>query len=172
MIRPALVALLLAGVCACSSSSSGSTDGPGGASGAGGSGGAGGAANGVGGAGGGGGSANGVGGSAGGGGSTGGSSVNGCTTFVDQTADTDARKMVWDFSVSSDPNRCMTIKKGQTVAFEGNFTTHPLVAAGGDSPNPFSSVPATGKVTFDATGTFGFVCSVHASMNGAIQVVE
>lgn len=66
----------------------------------------------------------------------------------------------------------MTVKKGQTIAFEGDFTVHPLVASGGDTPNPFTSVPPTGKVTFSAVGTFGFVCSTHASMTGAIEVVE
>lgn len=80
--------------------------------------------------------------------------------------------MVWDLTVASSPSRCMTVKKGQTVAFEGNFTSHPLVAAGGDSPNPFASVADTGKVTFAATGTFGFVCSNHSSMTGAIKVVD
>jgi plastocyanin len=74
--------------------------------------------------------------------------------------------------VASSPKRCMTIKKGQTVAFEGDFTAHPLVASGGDTPTPFASVPATGKVTFAASGTFGFVCNVHPTMTGAIRVLE
>jgi len=108
----------------------------------------------------------------GGGGGGGGSTINNCTTFVDQTSSSDARKITWDLSVATAANRCMMIKKGQTVAFEGNFTMHPLVAAGGDSPNPFASVPDTGKVTFATTGTYGFVCNLHSSMTGAIKVVE
>lgn len=96
--------------------------------------------------------------------------VNGCTAFEDQTAATAARKIVWDTSVASKANRCMKVKVGQTVAYEGNFATHPLGAAGGDSPSPFASVPDTGKVTFDRAGTFGYVCRVHPSMTGAVLV--
>ncbi len=98
--------------------------------------------------------------------------VNGCKTFVDESAPGAARKIVWDFPVSTAANRCMIVKKGQQVAFEGNFMTHPLGPLGGNGPNPFSSVPDTGKVSFPNAGTFGFACSVHPAMLGAIQVVE
>jgi len=98
--------------------------------------------------------------------------VNGCKTFVDESAPTAARKIVWDFAVSTAANRCMIVKKGQQVAFEGDFTVHPLGPLGGNGPNPFSSVPDTGKVTFPNTGTFGFACKVHPAMLGAIQVIE
>ncbi len=98
--------------------------------------------------------------------------VNGCKTFVDESAAGAARKIVWDFSVSSAANRCMIVKKGQQVAFEGDFAVHPLGPLGGNGPNPFSSVPDTGKVTFPNTGTFGFACKVHPAMLGAIQVIE
>jgi hypothetical protein len=106
------------------------------------------------------------------GGGNGGAAVNGCDTFVDQTAVGAARKIEWGLPVATSPNRCMMIKRDQTVAFEGDFTVHPLGASGGDAPNPFAAVPDTGKVTFAAAGTFGFVCGVHASMTGAIKVVE
>ena len=76
--------------------------------------------------------------------------------------------IVWDTTLSSKANRCMKVKVGQTVAYEGTFSTHPLGPAGGDAPSPFASVPDTGKVTFDRAGTFGFVCGVHPSMTGAI----
>jgi plastocyanin len=98
-------------------------------------------------------------------------SLNGCTAFDDQSG-TAARKIDWDLTVSTSPSRCMTVKKGQTVAFEGDFTTHPLRSQGGDTPNPFDQVADTGKVTFAAEGTFGFVCSHHANMTGAIHVIE
>lgn len=98
--------------------------------------------------------------------------LNGCTTFVDESAPTAAHKIVWDLSVASSPTRCMTIRKGQTIAFEGNFTAHPLGASGGDTPTPFSSVAATGKVTFTAAGIFGFVCGNHPTMTGAIKVID
>jgi hypothetical protein len=107
----------------------------------------------------------------GGGGGGGGVTVNDCTMFVDESGPT-SHKIVWDLTVASSPKRCLIIKKGQTIAYEGDFDTHPLVASGGDTPTPFASVPATGKVTFPATGTFGFVCGVHPSMKGAITVIE
>jgi plastocyanin len=91
---------------------------------------------------------------------------------VDESSAAAARKIVWDFSVSSAANRCMIVKKGQQVAFEGSLITHPLIAMGGNGPNPFSSVPDTGKVTFTGVGTFGFACSLHPAMLGAIRVIE
>lgn len=102
----------------------------------------------------------------------GGVTLNGCTTFLDESAPSAARKIVWDPSVATSPMRCMIIKKGQTIAFEGNLTTHPLLASGGDTPTPVATVAPTGKVTFTAAGTFGFVCGVHASMTGAVKVIE
>jgi plastocyanin len=100
--------------------------------------------------------------------------VNGCSMFADHTANNDARSIVWDFSVANDPDRCMQVKAGQTVTFNGNFQSHPLKDQGGDSPNPFASAAPMGNsaaVTFAAAGTFGFVCQFHASMKGAILVV-
>ena len=97
--------------------------------------------------------------------------VNGCTSFVDQTAATAARKIDWAPSVATSPNRCMKVRVGQTVAFEGT-SSYPLAASGGASPSPFSSVPDTGKVKPDAAGVFGFACPTTPSMNGALQVVE
>lgn len=67
----------------------------------------------------------------------------------------------------------MKIKVGQKVKWVGNFGTHPVGANGGDKPNPISTFDETsGEVTFTAAGTFGFQCQVHASMKGAIQVVQ
>ena len=75
------------------------------------------------------------------------------------------------------------IKKGQKVTWSAGltpdagpalFTSHPLQALGGDTPNPVSTGldEATGEVTFPAAGTFGFTCGVHFSMTGVIMVVE
>ena len=98
--------------------------------------------------------------------------LNGCTTFVDHTAAADARSLTWSLSISSSPDRCMKIKVGQSVTWNGSFTTHPLHDDGGDSPNPISaSTSPTGPIAFAAAGTFGYICGVHASMNGAILVV-
>ena len=98
--------------------------------------------------------------------------VNACKTFVDRTAAGASRNITWDFPVSTAPERCMTIKVGEAVTFMGDFTLHPLMAGGGDSPNPFSMVDTTtGKVTFAKAGLYGFACGNHPSMIGAIQVV-
>jgi plastocyanin len=95
-----------------------------------------------------------------------------CTTFTDHTAAGDARTLTWSFAISTDPNRCMKIKVGQAVTWQGDFTAHPLVANDGDKPNPIANVDtSTGKVTFNAAGTFGYKCSIHPAMFGAIEVV-
>jgi plastocyanin len=98
--------------------------------------------------------------------------VNACKTFVDRSAAGGSRTLTWDFAVATAPERCMTVKKGQDVTFSGDFVMHPLVASGGDKPNPISAPDATGKVTFPNAGTFGFVCGNHPAMTGAIRVVE
>ena len=98
--------------------------------------------------------------------------VNDCNTFVDRSASAASRTITWDFPVSTSPERCMTIKKGQDVIFNGDFTLHPLVTSGGDQPNPIAGFDATGKVSFAKAGTFGFVCGNHPGMTGAIKVLE
>jgi len=72
-----------------------------------------------------------------------------------------ARKVDWNLTVATSAIRCMIVTKGQKVAFEGDFTVHPLGASGGSTPSPFASVPETGKVMFTSAGTFGFICSMH-----------
>lgn len=73
--------------------------------------------------------------------------------------------------------RCVKIKVGQQVAWDGKFENHPLGPFGGDTPNPIpptSVTPGGGvlTVTFAAAGTFGFRCGSHpAQMNGAVKVV-
>ena len=110
---------------------------------------------------------------------TGGSGiVNGCGAYFDKSAASADRSIVWDFDIIDGAKGCIKIKAGQTVTFTKpggggppNFTTHPLVGAGGDKPSPFDSLDkSTGKVTFDKAGTFGFICNVHTSMKGAIFV--
>ncbi len=104
--------------------------------------------------------------------------VNGCAVdaYLNATADGDTREIVWDLSVASTEAHCMAIKEGQTVTFKGDFASHPLVASGGDSPNPISTKfdAATGKVDFTGAGKdgiYGFVCGNHPSMMGAIYVL-
>ncbi len=98
--------------------------------------------------------------------------VQGCeeTAYVDRRAPAADRELAWILSIASDPERCMTITVGQSVVWTGNFNVHPLDPQGGDTPNPITGTE-TGAVTFTAPGTFGYVCGVHPSMKGAIQVV-
>src|SRR5688500_14466950 len=112
---------------------------------------------------------------------TGPAALNGCTTFVDHTADDATRNLKWDLGVPQAPERCMKIKVGQSVKLsqDGAFTpadlgTHPPKALGGDTPSPFTDpgVDAAGNILFDQAGTFGFGCSVHASMRGVLLVVQ
>ncbi|HEY9841216.1 MAG TPA: plastocyanin/azurin family copper-binding protein [Candidatus Obscuribacterales bacterium] len=108
--------------------------------------------------------------------------INGCTSYEDRT-NVDADHMItWDLSVSSQSERCMKIKAGQSVTFMGNFTAHPLMTKGGSTPSPFDDAAnqvanpgLTGQegtsLEFKTAGTFGYVCKFHPSMTGAILVV-
>ena len=98
--------------------------------------------------------------------------LNGCSTYTDHTSASDAREIAWGFEVTSDPAHCMTVKVGQTVHWNGNLGSHPLGVKGGDSPSPIATVDPTGHVTFTAAGTYGYTCTVHSPMIGAIKVVE
>ncbi len=99
---------------------------------------------------------------------TGPPTVNGCSSFIVATGPQDDRDIPWDFPIATDPRRCLQVKVGQTVTWTGNFTIHPLAPLGGDAPNPIS---ATGTTTFPGAGTFGYTCTSHSSMRGAIRVV-
>jgi hypothetical protein len=90
--------------------------------------------------------------------------------YLDRTAPSADRELTWDFSIASDPERCLQVRAGQTVFFNGVSDNHPLGGSGGDTPNPIS-LHNNGLVTFSAVGTFGFQCLNHSSMKGAIKVV-
>lgn len=107
--------------------------------------------------------------------------TNGCTTFVDRTAE-DARRVIrWSTLLPTTAERCLKIRKGQAVTFSrekedagADFRMHPLMASGGDSPTPIPSglVAATGQIEFPDAGTFGFACAKHPNVTGAILVVD
>jgi hypothetical protein len=90
--------------------------------------------------------------------------------YLDRTAPGADRELAWGFGIVSDPERCLEVRVGQTVVWNGDLDTHPLGGQGGDSPNPITS-HLNGSVTFNTAGTFGFVCLAHSSMKGAIHVV-
>jgi plastocyanin len=71
-------------------------------------------------------------------------------------------------------NHCAKTKVGDTVTFAGDFTIHPLVPLGGDTPSFIKATSTGSTVEFVPTtpGTYGFACSAHPGiMFGAIQVV-
>jgi hypothetical protein len=98
--------------------------------------------------------------------------LNDCKAFKDLSGAADTRTIPWTIPLVA-PERCMTIKKGQTVTWNGDFGPHPLVVKGGDLPSPIADVdPAVKTATFDTAGLFGYECSNHPSMIGAINVTE
>lgn len=94
--------------------------------------------------------------------------LNGCSQYVDRTADAASRTLVWSFSIADAPERCIIVKAGQTVTFQGDHTIHPLGAKGGDPNSPITNVA---DVKFANAGTFGYVCTNHPSMTGVVYVL-
>ena len=90
--------------------------------------------------------------------------------YQDRTAAGADRQITWDFSITSNSERCLQVRVGQTVVWNGDFDTHPLGGSGGDNPNPITA-NINGSVTFTTAGTFGYHCLVHSPMIGAIRVV-
>lgn len=110
-----------------------------------------------------------------------GASLNGCgaADFAanDHTAAGDARAITFpgegEAARQFTPS-CMRIKAGQAVTWTGGFSTHPLEAAGGDSPSPITVTTGvtTKSFTFPTAGTYGFDCLNHPGvMRGAIEVL-
>jgi hypothetical protein len=98
--------------------------------------------------------------------------INGCTGFKDHTDPSDERLINWDFAIATTPDRCMRIKVGQSVTWTGNFNVHPIAVKDGVTPSPIAEIDtASGKVTFPMQGTFGYGCTTHPAMSGAIDVV-
>jgi hypothetical protein len=94
-----------------------------------------------------------------------------CTSYVDRTAPSADRTLLWTLALAGSPAACMKVAVGQTVTWSGSFTSHPLLADGGTTPNPIPNHDAAGNVTFTAPGTYGYICEIHAVMTGAIMVV-
>jgi plastocyanin len=104
--------------------------------------------------------------------------INGCTaaSFMDATGGLDQRTLIWGPASLFDPlKKCIKVKVGQTVRWAGDFTAHPLVQDEGTTPTPIAGKSGGGvgsyDVEFTAVGTFGYLCTEHGSMTGAIYVV-
>lgn len=101
--------------------------------------------------------------------------VNECTTFVDMTADGGVITGPSGGSPSQYSPNCVHVHTGQSVTWNSNFTSHPLAAFGGDTPNPIQATTTGTTVTFafPSVGTYGFHCGIHTgSMFGAVEVTQ
>lgn len=108
--------------------------------------------------------------------------VAGCTSFADHTSVNDVHSIPWDESLAKSPLRCIKIKAGQDITWEGDFAKNPMIPAGGDTPTPIADVRENvsnpglkgeerSMTTFKKPGTFGYASSKTPAMKGAIQVV-
>jgi len=112
--------------------------------------------------------------------------VNGCTPAdaEDHSAATAERKVqVGTMGIVFTP-KCMTIKAGQSVSFEGVLAGHPLApgnassSTAGSPNNPIMRTNSGNSVsfTFPTPGAYPFFCEFHSSgagngMAGAIYVI-
>ena len=111
--------------------------------------------------------------------------LNGCTTATYEdfgAADATRTIGIATMGLSFTP-KCMTIRVGQTVRWEGSLATHPLAPGNPDHPDagsPNSPITETttgssAEFTFDSAGTFPYYCEVHSfgagmGMAGAVHV--
>jgi plastocyanin len=101
--------------------------------------------------------------------------INGCTTFTDMTADGGVITGPSGALPSQYAPNCVHIKVGQSVTWNSDFTSHPLVptAGVGSSGNPITATSTGTTVTFafPAAGTFAYNCGIHSTtMLGAVEV--
>ena len=92
-------------------------------------------------------------------------------SYQDRTAPAAERTLAWDFPFAGSVDRCIIVRVGQSVRWDGNFAMHPLENDQGSTPNPIGAHDASGVVTFTAPGIYGYRCNYHFEMRGAVQVV-
>lgn len=109
---------------------------------------------------------------------------HGCTTFIDRSTPGDTRTVEFGGAVGlAYAPKCLRIRAGQTVTFNGAFSDHPL--SRGVAPSRATSNPAapannpivgtaggtTAAFTFPDAGLFPYYCEAHQDM-GMFGVVE
>jgi plastocyanin len=106
-----------------------------------------------------------------------------CGTFTDWTAASTDRAILFK-NYEYDP-RCVQVRPGQSVAFKGDFTVHPLAQACGPadvferrlSLDASPGAETSALFTLPAAGLYGYYCLDHgnpqgAAMAGAILVTQ
>ncbi len=76
--------------------------------------------------------------------------------------------------------RCLTVRRGTTVAFEGAFGSHPLspsTRGASSNPIPLTSSGTRATALFEQPGFYPYFCSFHGDnagggMSGVVQVIE
>src|SRR5689334_2689909 len=93
--------------------------------------------------------------------------VNGCTTFTDETASGAVITGPSGASPAQFSPACVHITAGQTVTWNADFTNHPLepTSGVGTQPNPITptSSGSTVTFTFPNAGTFAYNCGIHTA---------
>ncbi|PZR12841.1 MAG: hypothetical protein DI536_14885 [Archangium gephyra] len=109
--------------------------------------------------------------------------IHNCTEYVDRSAEGAARQVSFG-SANDSPAlgyapKCITIARGQSVTFSGNFNTHPLSpgafnADAGSPGNPITRKDTGADdlvVVFPEAGLYPYYCDLHApTMVGVVQV--
>jgi plastocyanin len=95
--------------------------------------------------------------------------LNGCTMFVDRSANNASRTITWGFGPTP---KCIEIAQTQTVTWQGDLVTHPLAPLGGSMPTPIMNTSTGTSVmfTFPNTGFYGFRCTQHLGLEGVVHV--
>ena len=99
----------------------------------------------------------------------------GCSTFQDVTLGTATVSFGGAAGIAYSP-KCLKVKAGQMVTFQGGFGVHPLAQACGPAQVITNGTGTQTAFTFSVAGTYGFYCTLHGSaagtgMAGALLVV-
>lgn len=92
----------------------------------------------------------------------------GCTTFEDRTAAGAERTVTFqDFAYTP---KCIRIKAGQALLFQGDFDRHPLVTSCGPSlPLDHRSGMTPASFVLSAPGRYGYYCLDHGNAVGEVM---
>lgn len=92
----------------------------------------------------------------------------GCTELEDRTADDASRTIAFGDTLGNTyAPKCLKIKAGQTVTFDGDFTVHPLAHACGPAETiPNVTTGTSEAVTFETSGNYGYFCTRHGNPAG------